>query len=98
MSESRRSADDLLNEWGRQVLPVEHAHVAEERRARIVSRIASNVRETASERTRSARRARLVVALVAAVLLLVTGVLAFATRDRSPSSGAAISAGKAEID
>jgi ferric-dicitrate binding protein FerR (iron transport regulator) len=96
MSE-QRSPEELLAELGRSVIPMEEHDVVEERRARVVSRIARTIRTTSEARTRTRRRARIFGALAAAaaVVVLLFGAAHFSSTS-APTEVAASVHGVAE--
>jgi ferric-dicitrate binding protein FerR (iron transport regulator) len=85
---SRNSSPDILRELGSCPIPAEHEEVVSERRSRLVSHIAREIRETATERRqRRQRRFALVLAAAAAIALLLTGV---ARRNPATSAGSVV--------
>ena len=73
----RHSVGDLLRDLGSAPMPVEDEAVTSERRARLVSHVAREIRETSVRQSRRARGARVAawLAVAAVVALLVGGLL-----------------------
>ncbi len=85
--------DDLMGAWRRSVVPLEDTDTAQERRARVVPKLARNIREqaTATKRSRSRRQVAAAVLAVAAVMAVFFGVRALIQPAAQPTAAARLS-------
>lgn len=80
--------DELLRRWGTQVVPVDTAERAEQRRAQVVDALSRSIRQNAERKLQAARVRRLAGMGLAAAVALGLGI-AFHARNRVPDPGQA---------
>ena len=85
--------DDLLGAWRRSVVPLEDTETEQERRARVVPKLARNIREqaAAAKRSRSRRQVVAAVLAVAALIAVFFGARALLQPNTQPTAVAHLS-------